>query len=107
MRVATGGTALLLTLAAALAWQVHTTPAPPSFASLSARHPTSEGLLLARDGTPLHRLRVDLAVRRAAWVPLRAVAPLLQQYVVRLEDRRFASHSGVDWRAMGGAGLAR
>lgn len=107
-RCAAATGALLLGAVAALAWQVRTTPAPPpAFHALPARHPTSEGLLLARDGTPLHRLRVDHAQRRAAWVPLAAIAPALRDYVVRLEDRRFATHAGVDWRAVAGAVIAR
>jgi penicillin-binding protein 1C len=78
---------------------------PPSFGAVKARFQPSEGLLLARDGTPLHAVRLDLQVRRAGWVSLSAVSSALRTTVLAIEDHRFHTHHGVDWRALGGAVL--
>ncbi len=76
----------------------------PTFQDVQARYRPSEGLLLARDGTPLHAIRQNLRERRGAWVPLSAISPALRTTVLAIEDRRFYQHKGVDWRALAGAG---
>ncbi|MGD9601068.1 MAG: penicillin-binding protein 1C [Gammaproteobacteria bacterium] len=99
-RIAAAGCALLLAGVTVL----HVTrPTTPDFDTVRAGHRPSERLLLARDGTPLHALRTDPRVRRAPWVSLADVSPALRATVVAVEDRRFATHHGVDWRALAGA----
>lgn len=75
----------------------------PDFAEVRATYRSSEATLLARDGRPLHRLRLDPLVRRLEWTPLSEISPALLRAVILSEDRRFAEHAGVDWQAAGKA----
>lgn len=77
--------------------------AVPRFQEVKANYRPSEALLLARDGRPLHSLRIDKQVRRFEWVPLAQVSPAFVRAVVLSEDQRFYEHGGVDWRAAGNA----
>lgn len=65
--------------------------------------PTSEGRLLDRHGRLLDERRTDNKVRRLEWTPLNQVSPELIETVIHAEDRRFAEHGGIDWRAVLGA----
>ena len=78
-------------------------PPMPTFQIVKARYRPSEGLLLARDGTPLQAVRQNLLERRGEWVPLAAISPALRATVIAIEDHRFYHHAGVDWRALAGA----
>ncbi|MET3554026.1 penicillin-binding protein 1C [Burkholderia sp. 567] len=64
---------------------------------------SSDWVLLAHDGTPLQRTRVDLTERRGDWVSLADVSPAFREAIVVSEDKRFYEHSGVDWRGIAGA----
>ncbi len=75
----------------------------PSFEEVRANYRSSEALLLARDGRPLHSLRVDYSVRRLPWTPLKDISPALVHAVIASEDKRFMTHGGVDWLAAGHA----
>ncbi|OJA60464.1 penicillin-binding protein 1C, partial [Burkholderia ubonensis] len=75
----------------------------PSYDDVRHRWRSSDWVLLARDGTPLQRTRVDLAERRGDWVSLGDVSPAFREAIVVSEDRRFYEHSGVDWRGIAGA----
>jgi penicillin-binding protein 1C len=77
--------------------------AAPTPADVRAAYRSSESVLLDRDGVPLQTLRVDMAVRRLPWVPLADISPPLGAAVIQAEDQRFATHGGVDLRAMGQA----
>jgi penicillin-binding protein 1A len=61
------------------------------------RQPT---LVVDAAGEPLAALRGG---RLATPVPLTAVAPVVRQAVIAVEDARFARHGGVDMRALGRA----
>ncbi|MGH8598690.1 MAG: penicillin-binding protein 1C [Gammaproteobacteria bacterium] len=74
----------------------------PSFATVQAQYAPSEGRVFDRFGALLHETRVDPQRRRAAWVPLDQISRVFQDTLVRIEDRRFYQHRGVDWRAMAG-----
>ncbi len=76
---------------------------PPSFAQTRDRYRSSEATLLDRHGEILQTLRVDLRARRLEWTPLSRISPALQHRVVDAEDRRFATHHGVDWLAVAAA----
>jgi penicillin-binding protein 1C len=78
----------------------------PAFAEVRAGWRPSEAWLLDRHGTELSRLRLDYSVRRLEWVPLARVPAVVVDTVARAEDRRFWTHAGVDWRALGAAALA-
>ena len=78
----------------------------PSFDEVHARWHSSDWVLLARDGQPLERTRIDNTERRGDWVALADVSPALRQAIVVSEDKRFYEHSGVDWRGAAGAAWA-
>ncbi|AJY09321.1 penicillin-binding protein 1C [Burkholderia dolosa] len=75
----------------------------PSYDDVRGHWRSSDWVLLARDGTPLQRTRVDLTERRGDWVSLADVSPALREAIVVSEDKRFYEHSGVDWRGIAGA----
>ena len=77
--------------------------AVPTFAAVRASFRPSDVELLDRNGEVLHELRADDHQRSLAWVPLDSVSPLLRQAIVVAEDRRFATHGGVDALAVLGA----
>lgn len=81
-------------------------PLMPSYAEARAAWRPSEAWLKDRDGRLLQTVRIDFAVRRLDWVPLARIAPGVREAVVASEDRRFASHGGVDWRGLGGSAWA-
>ena len=80
-----------------------TAQALPGFAEVKASYVSSEATLLARDGRPLHTLRLDKTVRRLEWTPLSEISPALIRAVIVSEDKRFMEHEGVDWQAAGKA----
>ncbi|UCV04820.1 penicillin-binding protein 1C [Dechloromonas denitrificans] len=75
----------------------------PGLAEVKAAYTASEAMLLARDGRPVHRLRLDKTVRRLAWTPYAEISPALIRAVIVSEDQRFLEHEGIDWRAAGKA----
>ncbi len=98
---------VVIALPLALAALDAATPAPPAFTAVRAAWTPATATLVDRRGEPLHELRVDFTARRGAWVPLAAVSPGLRDAVVRGEDRRFATHAGIDWLAAAAALRAR
>ena len=90
-------------LAAALLGTAGAAQAVPSYDSVRRDFRSSDWILLARDGTPLQRTRVDTGERRGDWVALADVSPALREAIVVSEDKRFYEHSGVDWRGAAGA----
>ncbi len=77
--------------------------AVPAFDAVRAAHAPSDIPLLDRQGTPIHRVRIDASVRRGPWLALTEVSPALRVALVLSEDRRFWDHGGVDWRALAGS----
>jgi penicillin-binding protein 1C len=90
-------------VATAAAWFATAPPALPDFASVRARFASSEAVLLDRHGAVLHERRVDPSGRRLAWVALGDVSPVLVDTLIGAEDRRFRTHTGVDWLATAAA----
>jgi penicillin-binding protein 1C len=68
----------------------------PTFDDVRERTLGSEATLLARDGEPLQRLRVDMTRRQLEWIALDAISPSLVRAVVAAEDQRFWWHIGFD-----------
>ena len=87
----------------AILWLGTWPPNIPSYATVRASWQPSESWLYDRHGRLIDSVRVDFSRRRLSWVPLSAIAPTLRHDVVTAEDRRFATHDGVDWLAMLGA----
>lgn len=75
----------------------------PSFEQVRASHLSSDAVLLDRYGVPLADLRIDRKVRRLDWVPLTALSPAMREALLAAEDKRFFTHSGIDWLAFAGA----
>ena len=74
-----------------------------SFEQIRRTHQPSEREALARDGTPIGRIRTDFKVRRGPWLSLEQFSPALIDTIIRIEDQRFFEHSGVDWRSVLGS----
>ncbi len=77
----------------------------PAFADVRNNWTSTEGVLVDRNGAPLHELRVVEQGRRLAWTPLRAISPAALATIIRAEDKRFYRHHGVDWLALTDAAL--
>ena len=75
----------------------------PTFDEVRGNWRSSDWVLLARDGEPVQRVRVDKTARRGDWVALADVSPALREAIVVSEDKRFYEHSGVDWRGAAAA----
>ncbi|MGF6762518.1 penicillin-binding protein 1C [Paraburkholderia sp. GAS33] len=95
-----------ITLCISLSTASLTAFALPSFNEVHTRWHSSDWVLLARDGQPLERTRIDNTERRGDWVALADVSPALREAIVVSEDKRFYEHSGVDWRGAAGAAWA-
>jgi len=96
-----GVTALAL---AAFAASLFVPPYPvETFAAARSQWRAADAWLLDRGGERLSRVRIDFGRRRGDWTALADVSPALVDAVIASEDRRFASHAGVDWRGLAGA----
>jgi len=106
-RAGVTASAILIGLfAAALGSLFHALPSPPALPSYSeARraYSASDSVLLDRRGEVLQELRADPTRRRLGWTALPDISPALREAVIAAEDKRFYSHSGIDYRALGGA----
>ena len=78
-------------------------PLLPSHARVVAAWHPSESWLYDRKGTLIDSERVDFKARRLGWVKLADIAPVVGETVIAAEDKRFQSHGGVDWLAIGSA----
>ena len=76
-------------------------PPLPSFVEVQRAYHPSDIVVFDRNDRVLQETRVDLSVRRGAWISLIEISPKAIEVVIRLEDHRFQSHRGVDWRAFG------
>jgi penicillin-binding protein 1C len=81
----------------------HAGAALPSAAAIRAAYRSSDAVLLDRHGAPVESLRIDMHVRRSAWVPLQDISPALGMAVMQAEDQRFMEHGGIDLQAVGQA----
>ncbi len=96
MKISLSATVLLLLLSR-LAW-----PFPP-YEQVKSAYERSDAYLLDRRGEIIHEKRVRKAGRRLNWSPLNVISPAMRHATVFAEDRRFYSHSGVDWMAVSGS----
>ncbi len=100
--------ALLASLALMFALYIATfPPLLPSHARVVAAWHPSESWLYDRTGRLIDSERVDFKARRLGWVALKDIAPVVGETVIAAEDKRFRSHGGVDWLAIGSAIRAR
>jgi penicillin-binding protein 1C len=75
----------------------------PSFDQVKAAYPTSDTVLLDRQGQPLQALRTDKTALRGQWATLPQVSSALRTALLLSEDKRFYEHTGVDWQGVGAA----
>jgi penicillin-binding protein 1C len=73
----------------------------PRFSEIKENLLISESMLLDRYGNALHELRTREDERRLPWVSLDEISAQLVNAVILAEDKRFYSHSGVDYLALG------
>ncbi len=73
----------------------------PSIAQIYTYEPRRASKIYARDST----LVSELWVERRTPVALSSLPPHVPQAFVAIEDRRFHSHGGLDWRGIARAGL--
>jgi len=85
---------------------VHAMPLP-SYKEVRKAYVKSDSVLLDRRGEVIQELRTDLNRRRLDWAPLKNISPALKEAVIAAEDKRFYSHSGIDYQALGSALLQR
>jgi penicillin-binding protein 1C len=78
-------------------------PLLPSHTRVVAAWQPSEAWLYDRNGMLIDSERVDFKARRLGWVKLADIAPVVGETVFAAEDKRFRSHGGVDWLAIGSA----
>jgi penicillin-binding protein 1C len=90
--------AWLFLLMAAPSWAAVPTPQ-----EVKAAWRPSDATLLDRHGEIIATVRVDMAGRRLAWVPLDDISPTLGRAVLQAEDQRFMEHGGIDFQAIGRA----
>ncbi len=77
-----------------------------TFDEVKRNYQSSDTLILDRQGEVIQRLRTDMSVRKGQWVALGDVSQALRTALVLSEDKRFYSHSGVDWQAVSAAAWA-
>ncbi|MEQ1548470.1 MAG: penicillin-binding protein 1C [Chakrabartia sp.] len=88
-------------------WFLTLPPTLPTYKNVRAAWKPSESWLYDRNGQLIDSLRVDFHARRLAWVPIDDIAAPVIATVMAAEDRRFRSHGGVDWLALGSAVKSR
>ncbi len=85
-----------------LAWHRCGLAGCPSVARLASYQPGGASVLLDRDGAVIG----DLAPVRRQMIPLERLPAHVAEAFIAVEDKRFHSHRGVDWRRVAGAALA-
>lgn len=70
----------------------------PLFLDVKNSWQMSDQKILDRHGNLLLTTRVDKQRRRLDWLPLDQVAPVLIRTLIRVEDKRFYEHAGIDGR---------
>jgi 1A family penicillin-binding protein len=91
--------AVLLVVAGAVLWQRCGLHGCPDVDMLRGYMPDEASVLVDRDGAEIGKLYVT----RRVVVPVDSMPEHLLNAFVAIEDRRFWSHGGVDWRRVGGA----
>jgi penicillin-binding protein 1C len=75
-------------------------PQIPDFEKVRASCQASEARLYDRNGELIHEMRINDKERRLDWVEARSISDAMKKTVIAAEDKRFYSHSGVDWIAV-------
>jgi penicillin-binding protein 1C len=76
-------------------------PQAPNFKSMKDSFMSSEAILYDRNSKILQETRLVKTERKLEWVEISNVSEFFLDAVLIAEDKRFYSHSGVDWMAVG------
>jgi penicillin-binding protein 1C len=76
-------------------------PDVPNFKTIKESYVSSEAILYDRKGRILQETRLNHSERKLEWVKISDVSEYFLDAVLVAEDKRFFSHSGVDWMAVG------
>jgi len=87
-------------LSPVLSWAVS------SFEQVRADWRSADVIVTDRHGETVARVRDDFRARRGDWVALADTSPAMRTAIVLSEDKRFYSHSGVDWQGVAAAAWA-
>jgi penicillin-binding protein 1C len=90
---------ILLFLASSLI--TYLAPETPNFKTLKEAFVSSEAILYDRSGRILQETRLVNTERKLEWIEISNVSEYFLDAVLLAEDKRFFSHSGVDWMAVG------
>ena len=74
-----------------------------TFDEIKLKYAASDAALLDRHSQMIHDLRVDSHGRRLEWIRLSDISPAMLRATLRVEDRRFHYHTGIDWLAFASA----
>ena len=107
MAAASAAVVAIVAAVAAAPGPAFETGAAPAFAHVRASWCPSDLRVMDRHGDVIHETRTDPLARRLSWSALGEVSPALVRAVLLSEDRRFAQHHGVDWRAVAAAAWQR
>jgi penicillin-binding protein 1C len=97
---------LVLFMAPALVWgliSLHGSAASKRYATfdeIKQQYAASDAMLLDRYNELIHSLRVNARGRKLEWIRLSDISPAMVQATLRVEDRRFYDHRGIDWLAL-------
>ncbi len=72
----------------------------PAFNYVKEHYKSSYIKILDRHNTLIHEQRVDFSIRRKDWVSLKDIPRAFIQAIIVAEDKRFYSHSGVDYLSL-------
>lgn len=79
----------------------------PTFEEVKKTYKPSDVWIVDRSGYPLESIRTSHQERSLDWISLQEVSPSFQRTLIQAEDKRFQSHSGVDFLALGKATFER
>jgi penicillin-binding protein 1C len=69
--------------------------------STKNNHTPSDVMIVDRHNTPLESIRKINTVRKLNWTSWTDTSPAFQDLLIQSEDKRFFTHRGVDWLALG------
>ncbi|QLY25247.1 penicillin-binding protein 1C [Bdellovibrio sp. KM01] len=76
----------------------------PLFQTVASNYQPSDLLVVDRNGYPLESIRKGKNKRSLEWVKWSEVSPSFKELLIQTEDKRFYSHLGIDFLALGKSG---
>lgn len=95
---------LLVTIAfTSFLWVFYCYLSSPTYEEIKRKTVGSDQVLLDKNDQVIQVIRTDFNKRRVTWLPLTSFSKNLVKTVIKIEDKRFYSHLGVDPIALGRA----